>query len=403
MRVNVSKPWIDAMSQVFAIVPAAGVGARMNADVPKQYLPIDTLGTPMLEATVRRLICISAIDAVYVTVSPDDAYVDGVNLSGAHVLKKGGATRAQTVLNSLKELRAVVNDDDLILVHDAARPFVEPSDVEKLIVLTRKCLSDQSASGAVLAVPVADTVKRVDENFLVAQDIDRQGLVRIGTPQCFPYGLLLAALTAQTDVTDESSAVCSMNHRVKVLESSPMNFKVTRPGDYKLAQQLHGQTQMKLRIGYGYDSHRLEAGHKFILGGIEIDHCLGLAGHSDADALLHAITDALLGAAHCGNIGILFPDNDVRFKNADSAVLLKAAWDKVLSTGHWEIQNIDCVIVAQKPKLNPHVEAMSRRIAEILGIAPDQVSIKPKTNEKLGFEGREEGISVQAVALLAKL
>ena len=275
--------------------------------------------------------------------------------------------------------------------------------MEKLIALTRECLADKSASGAVLAVPVADTVKRVDEHGLVMEDIDRAGLVRIGTPQCFPFGLLLAALAIRTDVTDESSAVRGVSHRVKVLESSPGNFKVTRPEDLKLAKQLRGQTQMKLRIGYGYDSHRLEAGRKFILGGVEIAHSLGLAGHSDADALLHAITDAVLGAAHCGNIGILFPDNDARFKNADSAVLLKAAWDKVLSTGHWEIQNIDCVVVAQKPKLNPHVEAMSRRIAEILGIDPEQVSIKPKTNEKLGFEGREEGVSVQAVALLAKL
>ncbi len=394
------------MPQVFAIIPGAGVGARMKADCPKQYLPVDDADTPMLAATVKRLVSVPAIDAVYVTVSPTDEYIDDVDLGDARILREGGATRAETVLNSLEAIADVARPDDLVLVHDAARPFVIPADVESLIALTRKCIEDKSAAGAVLAVPVADTVKRVDTDGVLTEDIDRTGLMRIATPQCFPYGLLLGALAVETNVTDESSAVRAAGHKVKVLESSPMNFKVTRPQDLELAKVLNspkGKIQMKLRIGYGYDSHRLEEGRKFILGGVEIPHTLGLAGHSDADALLHAITDALLGAAKCGNIGMLFPDNDAQFKNADSAVLLKAAWDKVQTTGNWEIQNIDCVVVAQKPKLNPHVEAMCTRIADILGIDTDQVSVKPKTNEKLGFEGREEGVSVQAVALLAKL
>ena len=159
---------------------------------------------------------------------------------------------------------------------------------------------------------------------------------------------------------------------------------------------------MQLRIGLGYDSHRLVEGRPFILGGVTIPHTLGLAGHSDADALLHAITDAILGAANCGNIGILFPDNDPAFKGADSAVLLKEAWKRVRETGNWTISNIDSVVVAQKPKLNPHVEAMRMRIAGILGIEASQVSVKPKTNEKLGYEGREEGVTVHATVLLVK-
>ena len=394
------------MPQVFAIIPAAGVGSRMNADCPKQYLPVDVAGTPMLAATVQRLNQVCAIDRIYVTVSAEDEYIDEVDLGSAHILRVGGATRAQTVFNSLQAIFEVAQLDDLVLVHDAARPFVEVRDVEKLIALTLDSIEDKSAAGAVLGVSVADTVKRVDDNGVVCEDIDRNGLVRIATPQCFAYGLLTRALAQHIDVTDESSAVRAAGFRVKVVESTPMNFKVTRPEDLEFVRRLNASkanTSMKLRIGYGYDSHRLEEGRKFILGGVEIAHTMGLAGHSDADALLHAITDALLGAAKCGNIGMLFPDNDERFKNADSAVLLKAAWDKICSTGNWQIQNIDCVVVAQKPKLNPHVAAMCERISQILAIDVDQVSVKPKTNEKLGFEGREEGVSVQAVALLAKL
>lgn len=390
------------MTRVFAIIPAAGVGSRMKADCPKQYLPIDASGTPMLKATVNRLQAVAEIDEIFVTVSDGDPYIESIDLGNAHILKAGGAQRADTVLNSLNAIADIAKDDDLVLVHDAARPLVEPMDVVKLIAETCRVLVNGSAAGAVLAVPVADTVKRVDGEGILTEDIDRNGLVRVATPQCFAYGTLKAALEAHPDVTDESSAVRAAGGKVKVVESSPMNFKVTRPQDLDMVKQL-GNQNMKLRIGYGYDSHRLEAGRKFILGGVEIPHTLGLAGHSDADALLHAITDAILGAAHCGNIGMLFPDNDMQFKNADSAVLLKAAWDKVLTTGNWEIQNIDCVVVAQKPKLNPHVQAMTQRIAEILGLEPDQVSVKPKTNEKLGFEGREEGVSVQGVALLAKL
>ncbi len=391
------------MSRVTVIIPAAGVGSRMAADCPKQYLTLDDSGTTMLEMTARRLLSVPEVDDVYVTVSAEDAYIDDLTLSGVTVLRVGGATRAETVLNTLHTLADHLHEDDLVLVHDAARPLVKPLDVSRLIALTRSSLADKSAAGAVLAIPMADTVKRINTEGVMTEDIDRTNLVRVATPQCFEYGLLKKALTADLAVTDESSAVRNLGQSVKVLDTSADNFKVTRPEDLLLARRLLTEKQMKLRIGYGYDSHRLEENRKFILGGVEIPHTLGLAGHSDADALLHAVTDAILGAAKCGNIGMLFPDNDPAFKNADSAVLLQKAWEKVRSTDNWQIQNIDCVVVAQKPKLNPHVDAMCRRIAEILDIDADQVSIKPKTNEKLGFEGREEGVSVQAVVLLAKL
>ena len=261
-------------------------------------------------------------------------------------------------------------------------------------------IEEGTAAGAVLTIPVWDTVKRVDGEGYFSQDIDRTGLVRVATPQCFAYGLLKKALADNLSATDESSAVRNAGGRVLAVESSARNIKLTRPQDIEDANRLL-RSDMQIRIGIGYDSHRLVENRRFILGGIEIPHTLGLAGHSDADALLHAITDAILGAARLGNIGTFFPDTDPRFKDADSAVLLRTAFEAVKKAG-WRVGNVDAVVVAQKPKLNPHVSAMQRRIEELLELEDGAVSVKPKTNEKLGFEGREEGVSTQAVVLLER-
>ena len=275
-------------------------------------------------------------------------------------------------------------------MHDAARPLVSPTDVSKLIAETVRFRKEGIAAGAVLAVPVWDTVKRVNKEGILIEDVERDGLMRIATPQCFTYGELKAALAQNLTATDESSAMRATGFSVAAVESSAHNIKLTRPQDIDFAQLVLDKT-MKTRIGIGYDSHRLVEGRKFILGGVEIEHTLGLAGHSDADALL--------GAARLGNIGTFFPDTDPAYKGADSAVLLKTAYEAVREAG-WTVVNIDTVVVAQKPKLNPHVPAMQRRIEEILDLEEGTVSVKPKTNEKLGFEGREEGISTQAVVLL---
>lgn len=394
------------MSHTLVIIPAAGVGNRMGADRPKQYLQLD--GRPMLSSTVARFEPLAPVDLIAVAVSPDDGFVNEIADFGprVRVMRTGGATRAETVLNTLEALAGDFSDEDLVLVHDAARPLVEGDDVLRLMRAVREDAQTGTAAGAVLAMPVADTVKRVDGVGILTEDISRERLVRIATPQCFAFATLRNALRRHREVTDESSAVRAEGLPVRVVSCSAANFKVTVADDLDLARRLLNSSTrsnaMKLRIGCGYDSHRLVAGRPFILGGIEIAHTLGLDGHSDADALLHAVTDAILGAAGCGNIGLLFPDNDPAYKGADSAMLLERAWEKVRETGNWRIENIDSVIVAQKPKLNPHVPAMAARIAEILAIDPSQVSIKPKTNERLGFEGREEGVSVQAVVLLTQ-
>ena len=181
---------------------------------------------------------------------------------------------------------------------------------------------------------------------------------------------------------------------------------MTRPADRDLAAAIYRHHKdntviPNIRTGFGYDSHRLVEGRKLIIGGVEIPHTLGLLGHSDADVLLHAVTDAVLGAAALGNIGIFFPDNDPKYKGADSRMLLAEAWKTVREKG-WTLVNLDAVLVAEKPKLNPHLPAMRASVAKILGVDVDQISIKPKTNEKLGFEGREEGVSAMVTVLLAK-
>ena len=384
--------------RVFAVIPAAGCGSRMQADRPKQYLPIN--GRTMLEVTVSALLDVPEIDGMFVGVSPEDDTAETLPMAAA-VLKTGGATRAETVYQTLEALSDTIAEDDLVLVHDAARPLVSAADVSKLIAETVRFREEVIAAGAVLAVPVWDTVKRVDKEGVLVEDVERDGLMRIATPQCFAYGELKAALARSLTATDESSAMRAAGFSVAAVESSAHNIKLTRPQDLDFAQLVLDKT-MKTRIGIGYDSHRLVEGRKFILGGVEIEHTLGLAGHSDADALLHAITDALLGAARLGNIGTFFPDTDPAYKGADSAVLLKTAYEAVREAG-WTVVNIDTVVVAQKPKLNPYVPAMQRRIEEILDLEEGTVSVKPKTNEKLGFEGREEGISTQAVVLLQSI
>ncbi len=391
-------------NHVIAVVPAAGIGSRMQASVPKQYMRLFAGGPCIIEATVRLLLNSGLFDAVFVAVSKDDGWIQQMDLAKAQILRTGGQSRAHTVLQTLEAIAPQYGKNDLVLVHDAARPLVCIEDIKSLVTKAKAVRESSQASGAVLAMPVSDTVKRVSPDDIVTEEVSRDGLYRIATPQAFGIGDLLLALRDNTSVTDESSAMIQAGHKVAVVNCQPTNIKITRPADLGFATKLIQDQQhsaMDLRVGLGYDSHRLVAGRKLILGGVEIEHTLGLDGHSDADVLLHAITDALLGAAGCGNIGILFPDNDPAFKDADSAKLLQAAWSKVQQDG-WVLINMDCVLVAEKPKINPHLPAIVANIASLLGVDPSRISVKPKTNEKLGFEGQQLGMSARAVALLQR-
>lgn len=383
-----------------ALVPAAGGGTRMGSGLPKQYLPL--LGRPMIFHALSALCAVPAIARVYVVLAPDDSHwqdADYASLAGRlRVLRCGGETRAASVANGLAAMAGEVAADDWVLVHDAARACLTTAHVEALI---REAGGD--AVGGILAVPVADTLKRGDGG-AIAATVPRENLWQAQTPQMFRHGLLSRALAAAPAVTDEAGAVEALGLQPKLVAADATNLKITYPLDLHVAEIiLRDRTAMttQTRIGQGYDVHALVPGRKLILGGVEIPHALGLQGHSDADALLHAITDAILGGAGLGDIGRMFPDTDARWKDVDSRVLLRQAAQAVRAAG-WRIGNVDATVVAQAPKIAPYVGAMAANIAADLGIDAGAVNVKGKTHEKLGFEGRQEGIATQAVAMLVR-
>lgn len=393
-------------THIYALIPAAGVGRRMGADRPKQYMTV--AGEPMLAQTVRALERVSRIERIFVVVSAADAWIDEVAktfLPRVKVLRAGGAERADSVLGGLTA--AQLPGDAWVLVHDAARPCVRPSEVNHLI---DEVLGDAHGdlAGGILAVPMADTVKRADPQRMILETVPRADLWRAATPQLFRVGTLLRALTAGlAGVTDEASAVERLGLPVKVVSCRSANLKVTEPGDEKLAELILGEKNMQapqipqIRVGQGYDSHRLVEGRRLILGGVEIPFEKGLDGHSDADVLLHALTDAVLGAAALGDIGQHFPPSDPQWKGADSRKLLRAVVELARRAG-WTIVNVDATLVAERPKIGPHMKAIRESVAQTLGVAVEQVSVKAKTNERMDAVGHEEGMMAQAVALLVR-
>lgn len=387
-------------SRIVALICAAGVGRRMGADRPKQYLKLGAW--PMLVHTVRAIASVGRVAETVVVVSPEDPHIDEAARDfpeGVRVLRAGGAERADSVLNGL--LAAGFPDDALVLVHDAARPCVRPSEVEHLI---DEVLADPQAAGGLLAVPMTDTVKRADRDRRVVETLPREALWRAATPQCFRAGELIAALSGdRTGITDEASAMERAGHVVKVVSGRTTNIKVTQPGDEKIAGLLLGDASViPLRIGQGYDSHRLVPGRPLILGGVEIPHTTGLDGHSDADVLLHAVTDAVLGASALGDIGQHFPPSDPAWKGADSRKLLAEVVRLARAKG-WGIVNVDATIVAERPKIGPHMAAIRASLAATLGVSEEVVNVKAKTNEKMDAVGREEGMVAHAVALMARI
>ncbi len=385
---------------ILVLIVAAGTGSRMQAKCPKQYLAVGNPAKTLVELSLASLQRALPDAHCVIAVQKGDTYIRKLSLPNARILETGGETREETVFQTLKALEGEFDPETLVFVHDAARALVNDKDVAKLYDEACDAIKSKSAAGAVLAMALPDTVKRVDAEGVLTEDIDRAGLLRIATPQVFPLKTLLRALVDAKNATDESSAVRALGLPVKAILGSGTNFKITNPDDLVLAKRLL-ETPMKTRVGIGYDSHRFVAGRKLILGGVEIPYEKGLDGHSDADVLTHAIIDALLGAAHLGNIGILFPDTDPAFKGANSINLLKEVARRLKENG-WTILNVDAVLVTEAPKINPHLKAIEESLSQALGLTRDDVSVKPKTNEKLGFEGRGEGMSAQAIAMIAK-
>lgn len=379
----------------YAVVVAAGRGVRMGAAVNKVLLPL--CGEPVIRHAVRAFCEADEIDGVVVVASADETEQMRAALRGLEkvcAIVPGGSTRQESVKNGLD---ALPKEARIALVHDGARPLISRELIARCIRQTEDCGS------AVVCTPVTDTVK-VEKDGCVVRTLDRSQLRAVQTPQCFFAGELKAAYEAAArdgvSVTDDASVMEHAGHSVHLLESSEVNFKLTTPEDLRRAEDIIGERKFMQRLprtGFGYDVHKLVSGRRLILCGKEIPWEKGLDGHSDADVAVHALMDALLGAACLGDIGRLYPDNDPAFEGADSMKLLADVLRRVKDAGY-AVVHADVTIVAQKPKLMPYMDEMRRNLENAMPGA--QVNVKATTTERLGFEGRGEGISAQAVATI---
>ena len=375
-------------SRIAALIVAAGSGTRAGGGLPKQYAPV--AGKPMLRHSIERLLAHPAIAAVHVVIHPGhivhyEAAAAGLNLAPPIT---GGAERADSVRAGLAAIAA--DAPDYVLVHDAARPFLSSAVLDRLIAALTP------ATGVVPVLPVADTVRRFTHGSW--QEISRDGLLRIQTPQAFPYRLLADAMARAAQPTDEAAAWLAASHPLAYVEGEAALAKITSAAELRSAMQPATRTA----TGMGYDVHALmPAGqaHHIRLGGIDIPHDHKLHGHSDADVVLHAIVDALLGALAEGDIGSHFPPSDPQWKGANSSIFLEAARKKV-EAREGVIEHLDITLICEHPKISPHREAIRTHIAQLLQLPLNRVSLKATTTEKLGFTGREEGIACHAIATL---
>ena len=372
---------------VVALIVAAGSGSRMGGDIPKQFRSL--AGKAVLAHAVDALASHPAIDAVRVVVGEGQEELALPALGGRNVgeLIVGGAERADSVRAGLEAIEA-----DLVLVHDAARPFCPTDVIDRLLEAL------ESADAAVPALPVADTLAHAGS--LLGDPVDRTGLARVQTPQAFRYRSLVDTYAQWNgpSPTDESTVMRAAGRDVMVVAGDPMLEKLTTAADWQRAEAML-QSRLVSRTGLGFDVHAFAGDGPIIMGGISIPHDRGLAGHSDADVVLHSITDALLGAAGLGDIGQHFPPSDPQWKGADSSIFLAHA-AKLVRDGGGIIDFVDCTVICEAPKVGPHRDAMRSRVAEILGLPISSVSIKATTTERLGFAGRREGIAAQALATI---
>lgn len=370
---------------VSALIVAAGKGRRLGGAVPKQFRPI--AGKPVLRWAAEAFTAHPAVRTLHIVIGEGQRDLAEHALAGLEIgsLIIGGEQRAESVRAGLDQV-----DAEVVLVHDAARPYCPPEIIDRLLA------SLEFYSGAVPVLACSDTLAR--SNGELGKSVDRSGLVRVQTPQAFRTDVLRAsyATWAGPSPTDEATVVRAAGHKVAAVPGDPSLDKITTTVDLERAEQwLAGR--LVPRTGMGFDVHAFGGEGPIILGGIAIPHELGLAGHSDADVVLHAITDALLGAAGLGDIGQHFPPSDPQWKGAASDIFLDRAAGLIRARGGI-IDHADCTIIAETPKIGPYRDAMRSRIAAILGLREDQVSIKATTTEGLGFAGRREGVAAQAVA-----
>lgn len=370
---------------VAAVIVAAGASRRMGFD--KLAYPLE--GGTVLERSVRAFDAHPMIDEIVLVAGENKAAAEAAAKSCAKPVRivSGGAVRAQSVRAGLAAAQS-----EYVAVHDAARPFVSPR------VIADALEAAYETGAAAPAVPVKDTVKRA-KNGLVLETPPRETLFAVQTPQCFRTALYREVLRrgVPDGATDDCSAFERAGLPVRLTQGDYANYKITTREDLPAPKQ--GGNRM--RIGHGYDVHRLVEGRALILGGITVPHEKGLLGHSDADVLTHAVMDALLGAAALGDIGKLFPDTDPAYAGADSIGLLREV-RRVLAQNGWAVENLDATVLCQAPKLAPHIAAMRENIAAALEISAGEVSVKATTEEKLGFTGSGEGIAAHCVCLVRR-
>jgi 2-C-methyl-D-erythritol 4-phosphate cytidylyltransferase / 2-C-methyl-D-erythritol 2,4-cyclodiphosphate synthase len=379
---------------VTAIIAAGGRGERFGAGQPKQLLTLG--GQTILERSVGAFLAHASVDEVVVALPAALAAHPPTYLTGtAKPLRvvAGGARRQDSVAAAFA---AVSDRSDVVVIHDAARPFVSAD-------LIARTIAAAGESGAALAALASrDTVKQVSDH-VVRATLDRRTIYLAQTPQAFRRDVLRDALALDGDATDEATLAERAGHAVRVVDGEASNIKITTPEDFVIAEAMGrgGKPARTGRAGLGYDLHRLVEGRPLVLGGVTIPFERGLAGHSDADAVCHAVTDAILGAAGAGDIGRHFPDTDPRWKGASSLDLLRRAVEVIRGQG-FEVGNVDATVIAERPKLSPYIDAMRATLAGVLGVPTDRVSIKGKTNEGVDAVGRGEAIAAHAVALLRR-
>ena len=372
-----------------ALIVAAGHGVRAGEGLPKQYRLL--AGKPVLRRTVEVFLAHPRIESVQVVISQEHRSLYDQATASMKLLPPvlGGATRQESVLLGLESLS--VCPPQYVLIHDAARAMVGPATISAVLDALR------TSEGAIPAVAVADTLKRVS-NSHVEVTLPREELAQAQTPQGFHFQRIMSAHRQARDrtFTDDASIAEAAGMTIAVVAGKKTNFKLTTPEDFEIAAHLLNSS-LTTRIGQGFDVHKFGPGDHVWLCGIKIPHSHGLLGHSDADAGLHALTDALLGAAALGDIGEHFPPTDNRWKGAPSHIFLSHA-AKLVADRQGIIDNVDITIICERPKVSPHRHTMASRIAGILNLDISQVSVKATTTEGLGFTGRNEGIAAQAIA-----
>lgn len=371
---------------IVAMIVAAGKGERAGGDVPKQYRVFR--GKPVLAHAIDALSTHAAISSIRVVIGGDqeELYHNAIGERSVGAPVIGGETRQQSVRNGLEAI-AAEGGADIVLIQDAARPFTPAAVIDRLIEAL------EADPGAIPALPVVDSLARTD-----GSTVDRSQFVTIQTPQAFRFDAILAAhrdWNAAEPATDDAAIARAAGHRVALVEGDPALKKITFAEDFAMP------SPAVTRTGLGYDVHAFGEGDHVWLCGVEIPHDRALAGHSDADVGLHALTDAILGALGEGDIGDHFPPSDPQWKGAPSHRFLEHARD-LAEARTMAIHHVDVTLICEAPKIGPHRSAMRSRIAEILAIPENSVSVKATTTEKLGFTGRGEGIAAQAVATLGE-